>query len=198
MNPWVIVLPCLIHLTAFGTKPTSLRTIWANGISVAMGIVVFVDQTFGLLDWTPIVKHFAIPYLSISVSLNVLLTFMIVARLVLHGRKVRTIMGSPAGVGGLYKTIVAMLIESSALYAATSLLVIGTTFGENSTQVVYFPILVETQVRASPQPRSSGDLSNAMTGRSGHCSVTHHPTSRQQECVDERHHLARDNQFVQG
>ena len=65
----------------------------------------------------------ALPYFSISLSLNVLLTLMIVARLVLHTRNIRTSMGI-AGIGGLCKVIITMLIESSVIYATSSLLVI--------------------------------------------------------------------------
>ena len=115
-----------------------------------MGTVVAVYQTLGLLDWSSIVMRFCIPYLSISVSLNVLLTLMIVIRLVLHGRNVRTATGSPAGIGGLYNTIATMLIESSALYAVTSLLVICPSFTGSYAEDVFYPILVEIQVRVSP------------------------------------------------
>ena len=56
----------------------------------------------------------AFPYLSVSVSLNILLTLMIVIRLILHTRNVRTAMGM-SGIGGLYKTIIVMLIESCVI-----------------------------------------------------------------------------------
>ena len=115
-----------------------------------MGIVVTAYQTLGLLDWASIVMRFAIPYLSISVSLNILLTLMIVIRLVLHGGNVRAATGSPAGIGGMYKTIATMLIESSALYAVTSLLVIGPSFTGSYAEDVFYPILVEIQVCVSP------------------------------------------------
>ena len=89
---------------------------------------------------------FSVPYYSISVSLNVLLTLMIVVRLVLHSRNVGTAMGSPRGFGGLYKTIITMLVESSALYAVSSVLVVAQ---RNSGIVHTFsPILCQTQVRA--------------------------------------------------
>ena len=115
-----------------------------------IGVVEFVYQILGLLPWASIVMRLGIPYLSISVSLNVLLTLMIVIRLVLHGRNVRAATGSQAGIGGLYKTIATMLIESSALYAVISLLVIGPSFTRSIVDEVFYPILVEAQVRASP------------------------------------------------
>ena len=92
---------------------------------------------------------FGLPYFSISLSLNVLLTLMITVRLVLHSRDIRTSMGE-TGNNGLYRVIVTMLIESSALYAVSSLLVLGPSSAGNSAADIFIPILAETQVRAFP------------------------------------------------
>lgn len=96
-------------------------------------------------------------YFSISVSLNTLLTLMIVVQLVLHGRNVRAATGSPAGISGLYKTIATMLIESSALFAVTSLLYIATAGANSPINDLFSPILAEVQVRAFPRRRSRID-----------------------------------------
>ena len=56
-------------------------------------------------------------YYSIPFSLNILLTFMIVTRLLLHKRNIRHAMGTSGRAAGLYTTIVVMLVESYALYA---------------------------------------------------------------------------------
>jgi len=138
--------------------------------------------------WTTLIfPHFAIPYLSISVSLNVLLTLMIVIRLILHGRQIHTATGSAVGIGGLYKTVSTMLVESCALFAVNSLVVIGALVAFESswnpavywpgdfTVDIFFPILAETQVRASPRPQSRGQFSNVTMDRAGdrftaHCS----------------------------
>ena len=113
-------------------------------------------------DFTPVPSEFGIPYLSISVSLNILLTLMIVIRLVLHGRNLRATTGSAVGIRGLYKAVSTMFIESCALFAMTSLVVVGALFwaGNSNTPKIYypgtyvvdifFPILAETQVRAFP------------------------------------------------
>ena len=93
-------------------------------------------------------------YLEVSVSLNVLLTSMIVLRLALHDRSVRAAMGTPGRIGGLYKAIVTMLIESCALYAVASLLVIGPANARDiSTAAIFLPILAQTQVRTFLWPR---------------------------------------------
>ena len=86
-------------------------------------------------------------YLSISISLNVLLTLMIVIRLILYTRNTCNAMGA-SGIGGMCKAIATMLIESCALYAVSSLLVIIPMAIQNFVMDVFFPILAETQVRA--------------------------------------------------
>lgn len=102
----------------------------------------------GTSIWKSVTFNFAIPYLSISISFNVLLTLMIVGRLVLHSRNVRIAMGSPDDVGGWYKTTVTMLVESSALYAVSSLLVVG--WANTGVVNAFIPILCQTQVCHSP------------------------------------------------
>ena len=92
------------------------------------------------------------PYFSISLSLNTLLTLMIVIRLIRHARNTRTAMGI-SGMGGVSKTIITMLVESCALYAVTSLLVIGTWDANNPVGPGFFlSVLPETQVRTLAQP----------------------------------------------
>ena len=84
---------------------------------------------------------------------------MIVTRLVLHGRDIRSSMGI-AGIGGLCRAVITMLIESSVIYATSSLLVLVPL----STAVVnpsgFLFILAETQARALLRPQSLDRLSN--------------------------------------
>ena len=112
-----------------------------------MGIM-FLYQLSELTGGVYLSVWFDLPYFSISLSLNVLLTLMIVIRLILHTRDIRASMGG-TGIGGLYKVIVTMLIESSALYAVNSLLVLGPSSAGNSASDIFIPILAETQVCAS-------------------------------------------------
>ena len=113
----------------------------ANVVGTAMGIVlVYQNAEVGGRTWS------GLPYFSISFSLNVLLTSMIVIRLVLHTRNVRKAMGI-SGIGGLSKAIATMLIESCALYAVSSLLVLGPWSAVNGSVDIFLPILAETQVR---------------------------------------------------
>ena len=95
-------------------------------------------------------------YMAICVALNVLLTLMIIIRLALHIRNIRNAIGASPGLGGLYTTVITILVESSALNALAYTLHIVSTFdfaayifsaplGE--TQVsVFFPILQRTAI----------------------------------------------------
>jgi hypothetical protein len=114
-------------------------------INAASGLVFVykISKPSGILN--PATIQTGIPYLSISVSLNVLLTLMISLRLMLHSRRVQRAIG--AGEGRMYKTVVTMIIESSALYAVSSLLFIGTWGAGSWVSSVFSPILEDTQVR---------------------------------------------------
>ena len=141
---------------------------WTNPINVGMGIVTLCFQYGRYLSNSPILPRFGVPYISISLSLNVLLTVMIVTRLVLHGRNIRTATGSQVGISGLYKTISTMLIESCALFAVSSLVVVAALvragnmfrmdiyYPGSYVLNIFFPILAEIQVRAFPRPQSPG------------------------------------------
>ena len=150
-------------------------------------------QDRGHVDWAPMPADFGVPYLSISVSLNILLTLMIVIRLVLHSRNIRAATGM--GTNGLYKAISTMLIESCALFAVNSLLVIGPLIGGNYVAGTFFPILAETQVRAFPRSHRRGRLPDV--DRTGDRPTAHHSTSRRLECVDGPHYNDWAPRFIQ-
>ena len=101
--------------------------------------------------WNVVVIDFGLPYFSISIGLNILLTLMTVVRLILHARNTRAAMGI-AGIGGLCAAIVTMLIESCALYAVSSLLFIVPWGAGNHSADTFLPILAETRVRVFSQP----------------------------------------------
>ena len=130
----------------------------ANVVNVAMGIVLIHQNTevTGSM-WS------AIPYLSISLSLDALLTLLIVTRLIVYTKNIRTSTGE-TGIGGLCKAIITMLIESCAINAVSSLLVIGPWGAGNNTANIFFFVLTQTQVRIFPRSRSSDRSSNVIDG----------------------------------
>ena len=96
-------------------------------------------------------RHFYTVYISLSLALNIILTSMIVIRLILYSRSVRAAMGPSTRIGGLYKSIVTMLVESSALFTVSCVLVIGlwvVTGVAGLVANVFVRILAETQVCA--------------------------------------------------
>lgn len=98
--------------------------------------------------WNSVAINFGLPYFSISLSLNILLTLLIVARLAMHSRNIRNAMGAPAGASGLYETIITVLVESCAIYAVTSLLFVVPWGAKSHVADIFLPILAEVQVRA--------------------------------------------------
>ena len=92
-------------------------------------------------------------YFSISLSLNVLLTLMIITRLILHIRNIRKTIGAPDGSSGLHTaatTVVTMLVESYSLYAVSFLLYLVTWAIDPNSPVVdiFSKPLGHVQVRA--------------------------------------------------
>ena len=104
------------------------------------------------VTFTP--ERATLPYFSLSLALNIILTFMIVIRLVLQVRNTRAAMGI-SGIGGLCIAVITMLVESCALYAASVLLVMGSWTAGNAITNFFVFILPQTQVRSSSRPRSS-------------------------------------------
>jgi hypothetical protein len=114
-----------------------------------MGLML-VDQTEQAHDkfWTSHTVSFGLPYFSISLAINVILTSMIVIRLVLHSRNIRNAMGTQDGASGVYKAIITVLVESSALYTVSFLLFIGPWSSTSYVEYIFFPPLAQVQVRA--------------------------------------------------
>lgn len=100
----------------------------------------------GLGESIPTVQ---VPYFSICLALNVLLTLMIIARLVLHSRNIKKAVGASSGPVSLYSTIITMLVESSALYAIGHLLYIVPTVSDSYVASIFSSALGEIQVRAT-------------------------------------------------
>ena len=96
--------------------------------------------------------NFHVSYLSISLSLNVLLTLMIVIRLIVHIRDVQKTTRDLNGSNRLYTTaatVVTMLIESSALYAVTLVLFVVPYTRDSSVSAIFSAAIGPMQVRAA-------------------------------------------------
>jgi len=128
-NRWVVAFPCLMYIA-----------------SVGMGIWFIYQNSLPSSILNSLGSKTGVPYFAISISLNILLTLLIVFQLVTHGRNIRNAVG--AGAGGVYKAIVTMLIESCALYAVSSILFIAPWSVNSWVADIFLPILAQNQVIA--------------------------------------------------
>ena len=91
--------------------------------------------------WTHVSISFGIPYWSISIALNVIVTLLIVGRLVYWRRKISFIQSS-----NLYTSIITMLVESAALYTIFALIFVISYALNSMVQNVLLPVLGHIQV----------------------------------------------------
>lgn len=109
-----------------------------------MGIL-FLIQVSVSSPWASGRINFTLPYATISLALNIIITIMIVVRLLLYRRRITKILGP--GHGTQYTTIASMLVESAALYAVFALLfLIPFAMGSPITNIS-LQALSEIQVR---------------------------------------------------
>ena len=150
-----------------------------------MGIAVLVYRSWpGLISWIPILARFSVPYLSIPVSLNILPTLTIVTQPIQHCRGIRVV-ASPAGINGLYTAISVILIESRALFAGSSSVVIGLLITGHYVADTFLFILADTLVRPISLSQSELDT-NVGTGQTGYRPTADCMPRRLQDLIDER------------
>ena len=126
----------------------------ANDDNIATGIL-------SLCPWEPVASSapWNLAYLSTSLSLNVILTLMIVGFLLLARRRIRRVMKIDEH-GWLFRRAHIVVVESSAIFAVSSLLVIGPWVTGSPIMFLFLPALAEIQVRTFPRPRPLDGLSN--------------------------------------
>ena len=146
MNYWAITVPFVIYLASLGTcsnSPQPKPALTVSNYDTATGIAIVYAETLphsGVRNWGD-------AYCSIALSLNALLTLMLITRLVLHSKNIRRAMGYQDGASGLYKATITTLIESGALYAASFVLLVGPWASGSVVQYITFQITPEIQVR---------------------------------------------------
>ena len=186
MSHWAMAFPCLMYLASIGTcsslQQANITTL-TNNADVATAIMYIYQQT----ATSALGEVFGISYFSISLSLNVILTLMIVIRLVLHRRNLRKVLGTSDGSSGLYTAIATMLIESYALYAIAFLLYIVPWALGSMVVTLFSPIIGPAQVCAVIGFSRNTTALRYLKKITGHRSVSDHSTGCQSESVDERH-----------
>lgn len=102
--------------------------------------------------WTHTTVQFTLPYFSLSISLNTLLTLLIVARLLYMSRRMGKTVGRQHA--GTYTSVASMLIESAAPYTITGLIFIITYARNSNVQNLVLPVLSQIMVRPLSHPDS--------------------------------------------
>ncbi|KAJ7430357.1 hypothetical protein B0H11DRAFT_2374447 [Mycena galericulata] len=103
-NYWLTAFPGLMFLGSIGSSITFIISIIQS------------EDTF----WATRSIQLGIAYWSLSIALNIILTLAITTRIWLVRRRLRNALSLGAQNSGQYVSIVAMLIESAALYAVWS------------------------------------------------------------------------------
>ena len=130
-----------------------------------MGIAhIYQNAGAGSNSATATVVNVDTAYYSISLSLNVLLTLMIVIRLIVHVRNIRKATGASNSSSGLHTTTAAvatMLVESYAIYAVTLLAYVVSSNFQAWVVALFSPAIGTIQVRAVfvPSPLLPQDIS---------------------------------------
>ncbi|KAJ7605963.1 hypothetical protein DFH06DRAFT_1019882 [Mycena polygramma] len=126
-NYYIIALPAMAFLTSM----------------VLSAILIAELSQPGNTFWSTISVNLAIPYWSISISMTVILTALIAARLLFMRYRMRKLMGDKTPTP--YATLTAMLVESAAIYSVNGLVFL-VSYGVNSpVQNLALPLLGQTQ-----------------------------------------------------
>lgn len=154
MNYWITAFPSLVYLASFGTRSGLLvngrygRELTITDIGIGC-MYLFQDSQGHTSYWNTSVVCFGFLYITVSLSLDVLLTLMIAVRLILHHRMVRTAIGEPSTIIGLSKFAKTVLIESCALSAVSSSLYIASWIIQSYLVDYFCAIFLSTQVCCS-------------------------------------------------
>ena len=116
-------------------------------IAMGIGFIYQGSQPVSIVTKYVAIAHFGTAYYSISLSLDFLLTLMIVGRIFRHSWEIRNAMGVLAKPSRLYTTIITTLVESCALYTVSYLLFLGPWASSSPVSNGFFPMLAQNQVR---------------------------------------------------
>lgn len=112
---------------------------------LVMGLLWTIQSTSpGLSLYSGTSISLGLPYFTISLSLNIILTLLIVSRLLLHRRNVNVILGKEHCQA--YTSIVTITVESALFYSVTSLIFLITYAVNNPINQIFLGILTPIQV----------------------------------------------------
>ncbi|KAG1854398.1 hypothetical protein C8R48DRAFT_776792 [Suillus tomentosus] len=127
---WIIMLfPCLMFAG-----------------SIVMGIMWLLQLSSSSPFFTSTNINYTVPYLSLSLALNIIITIAIVLRLLTYRHRISKALGSR--FGAQYTSIAAMIVESAALYSTFSLALLILFLLNNPISAAFIELLPQIQVVA--------------------------------------------------
>ncbi|KAG2090626.1 uncharacterized protein F5147DRAFT_764413 [Suillus discolor] len=97
--------------------------------SIGMGIIWLLQVTNSASYFSSTNVDYTIPFFTLSLALNIIITIVIVLRLLTYRHRISKVLGS--SYGAQYTSIAAMIVESAALYSTFSVAFL-TLFGLNN------------------------------------------------------------------
>ncbi|TDL25354.1 hypothetical protein BD410DRAFT_636923 [Rickenella mellea] len=136
-----VLLHRLLVVWEYNYFVVAVPTLGYLGSTALSILTLFQSARPGANLWTHTTTIFAIPYWSLSLSVNLLVTLMIVFRLILWRNKVKEMLGPEHT--GTYTSVAAMLIESAAPYSTVGLIYIICYARKSNFQHLVLPVLAQ-------------------------------------------------------
>ncbi|KAH8101231.1 hypothetical protein BXZ70DRAFT_117757 [Cristinia sonorae] len=115
--------------------------------SLSMAILFAIETASPNGFFSAEATSFALPFFGLSLGLNIWLTIMIVLRMLYHRRQGREIFGR--NYGKHYASISAMFVESAALYAICSILLLSTYAPQHPINQIWLGLEPSVQMISS-------------------------------------------------
>ena len=143
-----MTFPYLLFLGSFGwffcISITIQRVYNSQRIYVVMGLL-FLIQVSAASPWSAdSAINWTIPFFSLSLSLNIILTAAIVIRLLVHRQKISSTMGP--SYGRHYTSVASMIVESASIFSVFSLLFLVPFALNHPLNLIFFQALSIVQV----------------------------------------------------
>lgn len=139
-NNYIIFIPCLAVLASICKRDQSyLPLSLAYVFYIALSVIACVQTAVpGNSIWASSAYNFAVPYWSLSIAVNLLLTIAIVIRLLIARKQLKTAMGEEYALE--YTSLIAIFVESASLYSITSLIYIVAFAVNSNLQNLILPL----------------------------------------------------------
>jgi hypothetical protein len=138
-------IPILLYIGTIGKRHVLNFRIGLHGLSASFSVLsCLLLAAISLPNWTALDNDVFITYYAFVVTLNMLITLLIVARLISTRAIIRKHMG--AEHGSIYTSVSAMLIESAVLYSVFDLAFIITLAKNAPGEYILQPLVGQIEV----------------------------------------------------